>query len=89
MSSNESDSRTIPDTVLSSIMKSRERGKPFLLFQELINSVKKELGDELKPKELREAIGALKDQGKIGCKKVAGREIFYLLDQKGPKNPTK
>jgi len=82
MSSKESSSDQISETILDSMKKAvQEEEILFLAFQELRDRVEKMLGGKrVGTGEMKEAIGALKNNGKIKSRRIAGRDVFYLAD---------
>ncbi len=74
-----------PDKIYDAIIVSMERKAfkeeiPFIFFEELRTRVSGVLKTAIGTRELREAIGALKKEGKIKFMVVARREIYYLVD---------
>lgn len=73
-------SHKVQKAILKTFEESLKKEIPFLLFNEMLDMVRSVLKIKIGRKDLREAIGALKSNGKISSKKVAGREIYYLSD---------
>jgi hypothetical protein len=80
MSSGESESDKIYNIVIVSFKKAIENEVPFLSFEELRDHVATILETKVGTREIREAIGALRNDGKIKSRKIAGRDIYYLVD---------
>ena len=80
MSSNESTQQKIYNAVVIAMKKAIESGIPFLLFGELRTRVGEELKAKLGTGELREAIGALKNDNLVDSIEIANRDIYYLVD---------
>jgi hypothetical protein len=71
--------------VMRALEENKSKGKPFLPFRELVERVNEGAPEKerIKSKNIREAIGALKHQGKIGSEVYSNREFFYLVENKG------
>ncbi|MEM2111308.1 MAG: hypothetical protein QXX08_05450 [Candidatus Bathyarchaeia archaeon] len=81
MSSDENDAKQFYNVVLGLMMKVIEKDDIlFLTFEQLRRRLKQELRRDVGSRELREAIGALKSDGKIETRKMARRDIFYLSE---------
>jgi regulator of replication initiation timing len=81
MSTNEKDSDEIYKTILELMTKSVEEEDVIIMtFEQLRKRLKEKLKRDVGTKEVTQTIGALKNDGKIESRKVAGRDIFYLTE---------
>jgi hypothetical protein len=71
------------DRVLRVLTRTKNEGKPILPFRELVSKVNDGLPDKdrIKSKEVREAIGALRHQGKIDRQVYSNREFFFVVEK--------
>lgn len=84
LGSNEIALSIIQDKVVKALVEAKTEGKLFLPFRDLEERIQENLGEKekIRPKRIREAIGALRNQGKIGSTEVARRDLFYLIEKK-------
>jgi hypothetical protein len=70
------------DRIMKALKENKSKGKQILPFRELVKRVNEGVPDKekIKSKNIREAIGALKHQGKIDSEIYSNREFFYLVE---------